>query len=108
VSLLPHTTPYIAWETVIPYSMDVVYSLYLDLTSSFFDARYEKNICHLFLNIDVQVRAAYRKKGWALLSTDHIEQCKHDEYLDSIIEQKGEGCRMWGKLEVSVVRRACY
>ena len=33
-------------------------------------------------------------------STDHIEQCKHDEYMESIIEEKGEGCRMWGRLEV--------
>ncbi|GAX82664.1 hypothetical protein CEUSTIGMA_g10090.t1 [Chlamydomonas eustigma] len=50
-----------------------------------------------------EVRSAYRKKGWALLTTDHIEQCKHDEYLDSIMDQKGEGCRMWGKLEVNKV-----
>ena len=53
------------------------------------------------LGYNMQVRAAYRKKGWALSATDHVEQCHHDEYLDSITEEKGEGCKMWGRLEVS-------
>mmetsp|Transcript_40623 Transcript_40623/g.90320 ORF Transcript_40623/g.90320 Transcript_40623/m.90320 type:complete len:388 (-) Transcript_40623:87-1250(-) len=50
-----------------------------------------------------EVRAAYRKKGWALGTVDHIEQCKHDSYLVAIHEQKGEGCKMWGKIEVNKV-----
>uniref|UniRef100_A0A7S0RFI5 Endoplasmic reticulum vesicle transporter C-terminal domain-containing protein n=1 Tax=Chlamydomonas leiostraca TaxID=1034604 RepID=A0A7S0RFI5_9CHLO len=50
-----------------------------------------------------EVRAAYRKKGWALTTVDHIEQCKHDEYMDSIKEQVGEGCKIWGRLEVNKV-----
>lgn len=49
-----------------------------------------------------QVRAVYRKKGWALTTTDHIEQCKHDSYIESIKEQKGEGCKMWGRLQVGM------
>lgn len=49
----------------------------------------------------LQVRAAYRKKGWALSNVDHVEQCLHDRYTESIKEQVGEGCRMWGMLEVS-------
>ena len=48
----------------------------------------------------LQVRMAYRKRGWALTNTDHISQCKHDAYLQSISEQRGEGCKMWGVLEV--------
>ncbi|MEW5301102.1 MAG: hypothetical protein WDW36_003982 [Sanguina aurantia] len=82
-----------------------------------------------------EVRSAYRKKGWALTNTDHIEQCSHDGYLEAIKEQQqqqqqqqqqlgqqqqqqqqqqqlgqqqqrkvvGEGCRMWGDLEVNKV-----
>lgn len=37
----------------------------------------------------LQVRSAYRKKGWALTNTDHIEQCSHDGYLEAIKEQVG-------------------
>ncbi|KAJ9505774.1 hypothetical protein QJQ45_021497 [Haematococcus lacustris] len=50
-----------------------------------------------------EVRAAYRKKGWAFTGLEHIDQCKHDEYIGSIKEQAGEGCRMWGHLEVNKV-----
>lgn len=50
-----------------------------------------------------QVREAYHKKGWAFTGTSNVEQCKHDEYLESITEQKGEGCRMWGSLHVNKV-----
>ncbi|KXZ47245.1 hypothetical protein GPECTOR_36g10 [Gonium pectorale] len=50
-----------------------------------------------------EVRAAYRRKGWALSNVDHIEQCAHDLYTESIKEQAGEGCHMWGMLEVNKV-----
>ncbi|GLC35510.1 hypothetical protein PLESTF_001383200 [Pleodorina starrii] len=50
-----------------------------------------------------EVRAAYRRKGWALANVDHIEQCAHDLYTESIKEQIGEGCHMWGMLEVNKV-----
>ncbi|EFJ50127.1 hypothetical protein VOLCADRAFT_80399 [Volvox carteri f. nagariensis] len=50
-----------------------------------------------------EVRAAYRRKGWALANVDHIEQCAHDLYTESIKEQTGEGCHMWGMLEVNKV-----
>ncbi|GIM11658.1 hypothetical protein Vretimale_15170 [Volvox reticuliferus] len=50
-----------------------------------------------------EVRAAYRRKGWALANVDHIEQCAHDLYTESIKEQVGEGCHMWGMLEVNKV-----
>ena len=35
-------------------------------------------------------------------NTDHVVQCQHDGYLESIKEERGEGCHMWGKLEVWV------
>lgn len=50
-----------------------------------------------------EVRAAYRRKGWALANVDHIEQCAHDAYTEAIKEQAGEGCHMWGMLEVNKV-----
>ncbi|PNH02779.1 Endoplasmic reticulum-Golgi intermediate compartment protein 3 [Tetrabaena socialis] len=50
-----------------------------------------------------EVRAAYRRKGWALANVDHVEQCAHDMYTESIKEQAGEGCHMWGMLEVNKV-----
>eukprot|EP00199_Chlamydomonas_sp_CCMP681_P001880 CAMPEP_0119106818 /NCGR_PEP_ID=MMETSP1180-20130426/6334_1 /TAXON_ID=3052 ORGANISM="Chlamydomonas cf sp, Strain CCMP681" /NCGR_SAMPLE_ID=MMETSP1180 /ASSEMBLY_ACC=CAM_ASM_000741 /LENGTH=357 /DNA_ID=CAMNT_0007092209 /DNA_START=168 /DNA_END=1241 /DNA_ORIENTATION=- len=50
-----------------------------------------------------EVRSAYRRKGWALSNVEHIDQCKHDAYMESIVDQKGEGCRMWGHLTVNKV-----
>eukprot|EP00198_Chlamydomonas_reinhardtii_P004228 XP_001693564.1 predicted protein [Chlamydomonas reinhardtii] len=41
-----------------------------------------------------EVRAAYRRKGWALSNVDHIEQCAHDLYTEAIKEQAGEGCHI--------------
>lgn len=56
--------------------------------------------------VPAQVRAAYRRKGWALANVDHIEQCAHDAYTEAIKEQAGEGCHMWGMLEVRGARGA--
>lgn len=53
-----------------------------------------------------QVKEAYRKKGWGLvLGSSFIEQCKDDHYIESIERQKGEGCRMFGHLQVNKVVR---
>eukprot|EP00798_Chlamydomonas_sp_ICE-L_P025639 gene25639-11297_t len=49
------------------------------------------------------VRSAYQHKGWALGAADHVEQCAHDEYLESVKESKGEGCKLWGSLVVNKV-----
>jgi hypothetical protein len=32
-----------------------------------------------------------------------MEQCAHDSYLEAIREQEGEGCHLWGALEVNKV-----
>lgn len=51
----------------------------------------------------LQVRQAYQTKGWVLNNLSGIEQCKDDGYLNSIKEQEGEGCHIWGQLTVSAV-----
>lgn len=33
-----------------------------------------------------------------------MEQCQHDSYLEGVKEQQGEGCHLWGSLEVNKVR----
>eukprot|EP00270_Netrium_digitus_P000141 TRINITY_DN10159_c0_g1_i1.p1 TRINITY_DN10159_c0_g1~~TRINITY_DN10159_c0_g1_i1.p1 ORF type:complete len:388 (-),score=64.41 TRINITY_DN10159_c0_g1_i1:208-1371(-) len=50
-----------------------------------------------------EVREAYRKRGWALTSPDIIEQCSREGYLDKVKEQQGEGCNVYGFLEVNKV-----
>lgn len=37
------------------------------------------------------------------MQADGIEQCKHDAYLEAVKEMKGEGCRVWGTLQVNKV-----
>lgn len=50
-----------------------------------------------------QVRDAYRRKGWAFTNADGISQCKAEGYLQQIREQEGEGCNVYGILEVNKV-----
>jgi hypothetical protein len=47
-----------------------------------------------------QVREAYRKKGWAFSVLDDIAQCSKEGFVDSVEDQKGEGCNIEGWLEV--------
>jgi Endoplasmic reticulum vesicle transporter len=51
----------------------------------------------------LQVRKQYQKRGWALMNLVHISQCKDDTYLTSLKDQQGEGCHMWGTLDVNKV-----
>nr|XP_009595173.1 endoplasmic reticulum-Golgi intermediate compartment protein 3-like isoform X2 [Nicotiana tomentosiformis] len=46
---------------------------------------------------------AYRKKGWALSNPDIIDQCKREGFLEMIKAEEGEGCNMYGFLEVNKV-----
>ncbi|KAE8669119.1 Endoplasmic reticulum vesicle transporter protein isoform 2 [Hibiscus syriacus] len=46
------------------------------------------------------VREAYRKKGWALSNPDLIDQCKREGFLQKIKDEEGEGCNIYGFLEV--------
>lgn len=34
--------------------------------------------------LDIQVRDAYRKKGWAFTNTDKFEQCEREGFVDSV------------------------
>ncbi|KAL9253609.1 Endoplasmic reticulum-Golgi intermediate compartment protein 3-like protein [Drosera capensis] len=49
------------------------------------------------------VREAYRKKGWAISNPDLIDQCKREGFLERIKEEEGEGCNIYGFLEVNKV-----
>lgn len=52
-----------------------------------------------------EVREAYRLRGWVLENLDEVEQCKNDVVMRSLKEQAGEGCRVWGKVDVGKVRK---
>lgn len=49
------------------------------------------------------VRNAYRNRGWAFQDADGYEQCKREGWKDKFQEQKNEGCKVFGYLEVSKV-----
>uniref|UniRef100_A0AAR2LCR3 Endoplasmic reticulum-Golgi intermediate compartment protein n=1 Tax=Pygocentrus nattereri TaxID=42514 RepID=A0AAR2LCR3_PYGNA len=49
------------------------------------------------------VREAYRRRGWAFKTPDTIEQCKREGFSQKMQEQKNEGCRVYGFLEVNKV-----
>ncbi|EFJ06790.1 hypothetical protein SELMODRAFT_271242 [Selaginella moellendorffii] len=50
-----------------------------------------------------EVREAYRKRGWAIHNADLIDQCKREGWLTKIKEEEGEGCNIYGSLEVNKV-----
>ncbi|KAI3762194.1 hypothetical protein L1987_52618 [Smallanthus sonchifolius] len=49
------------------------------------------------------VREAYRKKGWAMSDPDLIDQCKREGFLQRIKDEEGEGCNVYGFLDVNKV-----
>eukprot|EP00245_Coleochaete_scutata_P005348 TRINITY_DN18829_c0_g1_i1.p1 TRINITY_DN18829_c0_g1~~TRINITY_DN18829_c0_g1_i1.p1 ORF type:complete len:387 (-),score=74.58 TRINITY_DN18829_c0_g1_i1:407-1567(-) len=49
------------------------------------------------------VREAYRRRGWAFTNPDLIEQCKREGFVEAIKAQEGEGCQVYGFLEVNKV-----
>ncbi|XP_010535613.1 PREDICTED: endoplasmic reticulum-Golgi intermediate compartment protein 3-like [Tarenaya hassleriana] len=50
-----------------------------------------------------EVREAYRKKGWALSDPEVIDQCKREGFLQRVKDEEGEGCNIYGSLEVNKV-----
>lgn len=50
------------------------------------------------------VRERYRQRGWAFGNLEGIEQCKREGYSTKLREQMGEGCNIYGFLEVNKVR----
>ncbi|XP_077866155.1 endoplasmic reticulum-Golgi intermediate compartment protein 3-like [Saccoglossus kowalevskii] len=49
------------------------------------------------------VREAYRRKGWAFNNADGIAQCSREGWSDKLKSQSGEGCQVYGHLEVNKV-----
>ena len=49
------------------------------------------------------VKEAYRQRGWALQKPEQIAQCHRDGFVSQLAEQKNEGCRVYGYLEVNRV-----
>eukprot|EP01114_Cavostelium_apophysatum_P014486 TRINITY_DN3775_c0_g1_i2.p1 TRINITY_DN3775_c0_g1~~TRINITY_DN3775_c0_g1_i2.p1 ORF type:complete len:390 (-),score=81.18 TRINITY_DN3775_c0_g1_i2:57-1226(-) len=50
-----------------------------------------------------QVQENYRKKGWAFVNPDGIEQCVREGYKEKLAGQLGEGCQVYGYLLVNKV-----
>ena len=61
-------------------------------------------ICCRCCNTCEDVREAYRQKGWAINKMENIEQCKREGWEEKFKEEEGEGCRVYGYLEVNKVR----
>ncbi len=49
------------------------------------------------------VREAYRKKGWSFAVRNNIKQCSQEGFVDSVEAQRGEGCKVYGYIEVPKV-----
>ncbi|KAJ1353639.1 hypothetical protein KIN20_010304 [Parelaphostrongylus tenuis] len=49
-----------------------------------------------------QVREAYELRGWQV-NVEIVEQCKNDPWVQKLKRVKGEGCRIFGKLQVAKV-----
>ncbi|XP_034270021.1 endoplasmic reticulum-Golgi intermediate compartment protein 3 isoform X3 [Pantherophis guttatus] len=67
---------------------------------SCYGAEYEDIKC---CNTCDDVREAYRRRGWAFKNPDTIEQCKREGFSEKMQEQKNEGCKVYGFLEVNKV-----
>ncbi|KAI9399451.1 hypothetical protein POPTR_002G094400v4 [Populus trichocarpa] len=50
-----------------------------------------------------EVREAYQKKGWAVTNPDLMDQCEREGFLQRIKDEEGEGCNIYGFLEVNKV-----
>lgn len=70
-----------------------------DACGSCYGAGEEGECC----NTCEEVRKAYRRKGWALTSPDSVEQCMKEGYSEKLLEQEGEGCHVYGVLQVNKV-----
>ncbi|KAF5125353.1 putative protein C24B11.08c [Metarhizium anisopliae] len=50
-----------------------------------------------------EVREAYASQGWAFGRGENVEQCTREHYAERLDEQREEGCRVEGHLEVNKV-----
>lgn len=49
------------------------------------------------------VRAAYRLRRWKLPDPLTIKQCHDEGHHEEVLQQRGEGCHVWGSLRVAKV-----
>lgn len=50
-----------------------------------------------------EVREAYAQKSWAFGRGENVEQCEREHYAEKLDEQRAEGCRIEGSLQVNKV-----
>lgn len=50
-----------------------------------------------------EVQQAYRIRGWQMNDLSEIKQCKGEEFVLRMIESKGQGCRIYGRVVVGKV-----
>jgi len=50
-----------------------------------------------------EVKEAYRLRGWEIENPGEIEQCRNDFWINKLVETKGQGCRVYGKVDVGKV-----
>ena len=50
-----------------------------------------------------EVREAYRKKGWSFAVKNNIRQCSREGFVDAVEQQRGEGCKVYGYIQVPKV-----
>ena len=50
-----------------------------------------------------EVREAYRVRGWAFTNPEGIAQCVHEGFSDRLRSAQGEGCQVYGYLQVNKV-----
>lgn len=50
-----------------------------------------------------EVRAAYARRGWSSRDALQTPTCAHDGYLGEVRREEGEGCRLFGTVEVNKV-----
>ncbi|KAH7704770.1 Serologically defined breast cancer antigen NY-BR-84 [Aphelenchoides avenae] len=51
-----------------------------------------------------EVREAYAIRGWQIEDITTIEQCRNDAFVQQFKKTEGEGCRVYGKLQVAKVQ----
>jgi len=61
----------------------------------------EREVGHC-CNTCEDVREAYLKKGWGFNAAG-VEQCEREGFTKNLMEQQGEGCEVYGYLEVNKV-----
>ncbi|OMJ23726.1 putative endoplasmic reticulum-Golgi intermediate compartment protein 3 [Smittium culicis] len=54
-------------------------------------------------NTCAEVQKAYQKQAWSFVDPQKIEQCVRERYVEKIMSQEGEGCRLVGSVEINKV-----